>query len=182
MNRKSRVADAHAAPPKMLSRTDVPAAPRRSWCRERWQSQRPRQEPTERPKQRRSSSWPALHMRDPDNTIVDRNRLRRLANEPAPSVLQITIRVIRGRGCIRWLGRVGGSVSSTASQIQRTSASESVSSCPSATPRRGSAAWTLPGGESRCRVGGNGVTGRREICCPHWVYRISSSNITTRSV
>jgi hypothetical protein len=25
----------------------------------------------------RSSSWPALHMRDPDNTIVDRNRLER---------------------------------------------------------------------------------------------------------
>src|SRR5262245_37758746 len=26
----------------------------------------------------RSSSWPALHMSDPDNTIVDRNRLERI--------------------------------------------------------------------------------------------------------
>src|SRR5215468_9635227 len=79
MNGKSRVADAHAAQPKMLSRTGVPVAPRRSSCRKRWQSQRSRQGPTGRPKQIRSSSWPALHMRDPDNTAVDRSRLVRIS-------------------------------------------------------------------------------------------------------
>ena len=36
-------------------------------------------EPTGRSILIRSSSWPALHIRDPDNTIVDRNRLDKIS-------------------------------------------------------------------------------------------------------
>ena len=53
-------------------------------------------------------------MRDPDNTIVDRNRFEILAREPAPSVLQITIRVVRGRP-----GFAGMVVSGGASPLPR---------------------------------------------------------------
>src|SRR6516165_10921951 len=38
-----------------------------------------RQEPTGQSILIQSSSWPALHMRDPDNTIVARNRLERIS-------------------------------------------------------------------------------------------------------
>jgi hypothetical protein len=48
-------------PAKMLSRTGVPAAPRRFWCRElRWQSRRSQQKPTGQSGRIRSSSWQSL--------------------------------------------------------------------------------------------------------------------------